>query len=368
MPTSRNCKHAKRFNNYVHHLQEGHHMNTPTLATSAQTGTFNHQALASGRDFDPRDFVTDESILGLQREAGYVWGSLRDEDGTLYSVMRRVAQKTPGALDDGRSSLGGKLIVLATGTGREGMQLRKEPRYAVDSAATRFELTDADTATLASTPDAEGQPMRLVLNKENFSYHEEGVIDVSGTLAVPPLQWYLPGRDASLLYITQTWFVDGLIFDKPARGFLFWEEAWMYPGGQLYRTKDPLHDAEYLTWYSWANHWDDGSCEVGHFLFGQRDFHVGVTAHSDGTITSAKSMDIEITRAADGYWHDGIAYTIDGVDWVCEPDPEGHMRGLGQMPNPQQEGRIHRVEDTRQPDVWMAWGETVPAAGNSRRR
>jgi hypothetical protein len=210
--------------------------------------------------------------------------------------------------------------------------------------------------------------MRLVLSKDDFHYREDGVMDMSGTLVVPPLQWYLPGRDASLLYITQTWLVDGVILGKPARGFLFWEEAWMYPGGQLYRSKDPLHDAEYLTWYSWANHWPDGSCEVGHFLFGQKDFHVGVTAHSDGTVSSARSMDVEINRAADGYWHDGIDYTIDGVKWVCEPDPQGHMRGLGEMPNPQQEGRMHRVEDTRQPDVWMAWGETVPAAGNSRRR
>jgi len=332
------------------------------------TGTFNHGALASGRDFDPLDFVTDESILGLRREAGYMWGTLRDEEGTLYSTMRRVAQTPPGVSHDGRSSLGGKLIVVSSGTGREGLQLRKEPRYAVDSSAIDFELTDPSTATLSSAPDAEGQPMRLVLNKDDFSYREDGVIDMSGTLVASPLQWYLPGRNASLLYITQTWLVDGTILGKPARGFLFWEEAWMYPGGRLYRDKDPLHDAEYLTWYSWANHWDDGSCEVGHFLFGQRDFHVGVTAHSDGTVTSASTMDATITRATDGYWHDGIDYTIDGVDWVCEPDPDGHMRGLGQMPNPQQEGRIHRVDDTRQPAVWMAWGETVPAAGNFRRR
>jgi hypothetical protein len=343
-------------------------MNTPTLTTLGPTGTFNHGALASGRDFDPQDFVTNESILGLEREAGYLWGTLRDEDGTLYSTMRRVAQTPPGARDDGRSSLGGKLIVVSSGTGREGLQLRKEPRYAVDSALVDIELTDPDTATLASPPDADGNPMRLVLSKDDFSYREEGVIDMSGTLAVPPLQWYLPGRDASLLYITQTWLVDGVILDKPARGFLFWEEAWMYPGGRLYREKDPLHDAEYLTWYSWANHWNDGTCEVGHFLFGQKDFHVAVTAHSDGTTSSARSMDIEITRAADDYWHDGIDYTIDGVNWVCEPDPQGHMRGLGEMPNPQQEGRIHRVDDNRVPDVWMAWGETVPAAGNSRRK
>lgn len=343
-------------------------MSAPTMPSTDPTGSFYSGALASGRVFDPKDFVSDESILGLTREAGYMWGTLRDEDGTLYSTMRRIAP--PGtAADDGRSSLGGKLIVVSSGTERgPGLQIRKEPRYAVDSSAITAELTDADTATFASSPDAEGQPMRLVLSKENFQYLEEGVIDVTGRMVVNPLQWYLPGRDASLMYITQTWLVDGVLMGKRARGFLFWEEAWMYPGGQLYRLKDPLLDADYMTWYSWANLWDDGSCEVGHFLFGQRDFHVAVTAHSDGTITSADTMDIEITRAADGYWHDGIDYTIDGVKWVCEPDPNGHMRGLGKMPNPQQEGRMHRVDDTRIPTLHMAWGETVPEAGNHRHR
>jgi hypothetical protein len=339
-----------------------------TLSTATTTGTFNHAALASARAFDPNDFITDESILGLKREGGYIWGTLRDEEGTLYSTMRRIAATPPEARDDDRQSLGGKLIVVSSGTGRPGLQLRKEPRHAVDSAAIGIELTDPHTATLFSAPGAAGEPMRLVLNANDFSYHEAGVIDVSGSMVAQPLQWFLPGRDAALLYLTQTWLVDGTILGKPARGFLFWEEAWMYPGGRLYMDKDPLHDAEYLTWYSWANHWDDGSCEIGHFLFGQRDFHVAVIAHSDGTVHSASSMDARITRAADGYWHDKIEYTVDGVEWVCDPDPEGHMRGLGQMPNPQQEGRMHRVDDRRQPDVWMAWGETVPAAGNSRRR
>jgi hypothetical protein len=142
----------------------------------------------------------------------------------------------------------------------------------------------------------------------------------------------------------------------------------MPPGGQLYVHKDPLHDAEYLTWYSWANLYDDGQCEVGHFLFGQRDFHVGVVADSSGKVTSARTMDAEIIRADDSYWHDGINYTIDGVEWVCEPDPQGRMQGLGKMPNPQQEGRIHRVDDTRIPEVHMAWGETVPVNGDRRRR
>ena len=167
-------------------------LNTPTLTSTDRTGSFYSGALASGRVFDPADFVTGESILGLQREAGYVWGTLRDEDGTLYSTMRRIAPPAAGP-DDGRSSLGGKLIVVSSGTDRgPGLQIRKEPRYAVDSSAIGIELTDANTATMSSAPDAPGQPMKLVLSQDDFHYVEEGVMDMSGRMVANPLQWYLP--------------------------------------------------------------------------------------------------------------------------------------------------------------------------------
>lgn len=340
----------------------------PAFSNAAQlppTGSFNCGALASGRRFEAVELLSDEPMLGLQREAGYMWGTLRDEDGELYSVMRRIAP--PGAPQGTGLSLPSKLIIVSTGTEKGQLQLRREPRGAADSTDIERHPHNDNAVRFASRPDAPGRTMEMVLSDGEFSYFEADVIDVAGRMVVPPLQWYLPGPESSLLYISHTWLVDGLLLGKQARGFLFWEEAWMPPGGQLYVSKDPLHDAEYLTWYSWANLFGDGQCEVGHFLFGQRDFHVGVFADSSGNITSAHTMDAVVTRADDGYWHDGIDYTIDGVDWVCEPDPQGRMQGLGKMPNPQQEGRMHRVDDTRIPDVWMAWGETVPAAGDRRR-
>ena len=328
------------------------------------TGSFNCAALASGRRFDAAEFVSTGPTLGLEREAGYVWGTLRDDDGGLHSLVRRFSASPPRRGET--HSVGARLILVSSGAGEDQMQLRREPRHGTDSADVKRTLLDHNTVRLAPEPGAAGQPMELVLSEENFAYREDGVVDVTGRIVVPPLQWYLPGPKSALLYTSQTWIVEGQLTGKHVRGFLFYEEAWMPPGGRLYVTHDPLKDAEYLTWYSWANHWGDGTTEVGHFLFGKHDFHVGVTAHSDGTVTSARTMDAVITRADDGYWHDGIAYELDGVPWVCEADPHGRMEGLGPLPNPQQEGRIHRVDDNRIPELWMAWGETVPTAGNRR--
>ena len=79
-----------------------------------------------------------------------------------------------------------------------------------------------------------------------------------------------------------------------------------------------------------------------------------------------KSMDRNQHRNADGYWHERIDYVIGGERfWVCEADLHGRMAGT-KIPNPQQEGRMHRADDDRVPDVWMAWGEIVPVAGDRR--
>lgn len=342
---------------------------TSTPTDLSPTGSFNHAAISSGRAFEPSAVLAPgTTIHGLVPEAGYMWGTLRDDDSGLHSIMRRV----PAVRDNKKAgsdirSLGGKLILLSSAGGDAQMQLRREPRHAPESNDLSRSVLDSGAVRFTAQANDAGRAATLELSTQTLRYQETDVIDVTGTLAATPLQWFLPGPESSLLYLTQTWLVEGDLAGKHVRGFLFWEEAWMPEGGRLYVDKDPLHDAQYTTWYSWANHYADGTSEVGHFLFGNGDFHVGVIGHSDGTVTTARTMEAVIRRAPDGYWHDGIDYTINGEAWMCEPDPHGRMEGLGRIPNPQQEGRIHRATDTRVPDVWMAWGESVPGNGERRR-
>ena len=161
-----------------------------------------------------------------------------------------------------------------------------------------------------------------------------------------------------MLYLTQTWEVRGSLLGRGVSGFLFWEEAYMYPGGRLYLEKDALHAVGYYSWYSAATRYQDGTTEVAHLLLGERSFGVGVVASSTGEVTAARRVTGTATLDTDGYWHRGIDYDLDGVAWRCEPDPRGHME-LGPMPNPQQEGRLFRVGETRAPLLHMAWGEVV---------
>ena len=336
------------------------------MVPKSLAGAFGGSALAGGRTIDPAQWASDQPVLGLVREAGYAWGSVHDvETGDLVSFMRRFPPQADDGHDGTQKSLAGKLIIQSTRDGAQTLQLCREARGAAASDDLAREPIEAGVL-FAPAPGAAGRGLSLEMTPERVHYVEEDLVDLAGPIACPALQWYLPGGDAALIYLTQTWEVTGTVLGRPVRGFLFWEEAYMPPGGRLYVAKDPLHDVAYTTWYSWANHYADGTVEVGHFLFGQRDFHVGLVASSDGSVRAARRMDAIVTRDAEGYWHQGLTYDLDGEAWVCEPDPRGRMIGLGPIPNPQQEGRVRRAGDDRAVEAWMAWGESVPAHGESR--
>ena len=82
----------------------------------------------------------------------------------------------------------------------------------------------------------------------------------------------------------------------------------MYPRGRRYMDMVPPHGAEYLTWYSWSNMCGDDSCEVDYFRLAHNDVRVQSPLAATAPSTPARNMDAVISRAADGYWHEGIAY------------------------------------------------------------
>jgi hypothetical protein len=333
--------------------------------SAPRKGDFGYAAQYGGRDVLPDEFVDDRPYFGLHREAGYVWGTLRDEEGDVHSLMRRMPppeSSTPGG--GGTKSLGDRLLVLSTMDEALALELRKEARYAAPSRAIERRM-DGDSA-LFTTPPAAGATLALRLGSKKLSYVEEGVVELEGTRACSGLHWYVPGRDSALYYTTQTWMVEGETLGRPVRGFLFYEEAYMPPGGRLYVSHDPLAEAPHITWYSWATRWDDGNTEIGHFIYGHQNLAVAVMADSEGQVLGFRSMDCRVTRGADGYWHDRIDYDLDGEPWEMVGDDRLHMAGLGPIPNPQQEGVVRRMGESRSPEVWMAWGESVPGNGNHR--
>jgi len=328
-------------------------------------GDFGWAGLASGRAVVPAEYVEHREYFGLHREAGYLWGTLRDDDGRPLSFMRRLPEPSTveGTAAGTSGSLGDKLVLQAAWDAATDMKVRREARIAPDSTEISRSIVD-DHAVFRSADEG---AVLLSLGAKDAKWVERGLIDVEGPQVGPGLQWYLPGPDAAIFYPTTTWEVEGTALGRHVTGFLFYEEAYVPPGGRLYVHHDPLlGDELHTTWYSWATRWDDGELEFGHFLFGHDRFAIAVIGNGDGDVRVPSTMSAKVIRNSDGYWSDRIDYVLDGEEWEMVAAPNGRMVDLGRIPNPQQEGIVRRKGEQRKPVKWMAWGETVPHHGDER--
>lgn len=297
-------------------------------------------------------------LMGMDPEGLYLWGTLRDEDGNMYCPMRRIPYDLPGAKADTR-----RFFYLQHNVGHDHYVLDKVGRRSAPNDG-HFFGRDGDKVVWRCHPDAPGEPFLAEWTPETCRWVEEGAMDITGTLVKPGLQWYIPSATVAMSYVACIFEVEGEVLGKKVRGFIGFDVMYMYEGGECYVSKDALVQEKLeLMWYTWATRYKDGSIDAGHFLIGNDLMGFGILTDRDGTVRFTYDTDCEVTFGPDGYWHTGIKAKLFGDDYEFLPDPRGRMPGLGPIPNPQLDGRWQKVGETREPDVWFAWGEAAPTHG-----
>lgn len=260
--------------------------------------------------------------MGINPEALYLWGTLRDEEGNMYCPMRRIPFDLPGAKPDTR-----RFFYLQHNVGADHFKLDKVGRH---SAANDGHLLEVhDRVIWRSHPDTPGEPFLAEWTPESCRWVEEGVMDIRGTLVKPGLQWYLPSRTAAMSYIACIMLMEGEILGRKVRGFISFDVMYMYPGGEVYKTKDALVQEELeLMWYTWGTLYKDGTIDAGHFLIGNDLMGFGIVTNEKAEVRFTYDTDCEVTFGLDGYWHTGIKAKIFGEDYEFLPDPRGSMPEL----------------------------------------
>jgi len=320
-------------------------------------GDFAGQAVVGPFAPDAASMHSDEPLFGMPPEALYAWGTLRDDEGDLHTIMRRIPH-------DGRATARRRLVVQSTMGGADVLRMHPCGRDSAPHVDPVRELVGEDAVEWRSNLDVGGAPFRLRWANQTCEWEEEGTFELHGTLLGPGMQWYVPGRRAALAYVSTIYLLEGSIFGRHCRGFIGLDQIYMYAGGEVYQTLDPLIEdgLEYL-WYTWATTYRDGSFEAGHFMLGNERFGFAIVADETGEVRATTDVDGEVSFADDGYWQTGARLRMGSVEYEFLADPRGRMPDLGPIPNPQVDGRWRRVGDTREPDVWFAWGEVVPSVG-----
>lgn len=299
-----------------------------------------------------------EPMMGMDPEGLYLWGTLRDEDGNMYCPMRRIPFDLPGSKQDTR-----RYFYLQHNVGADHFKLDKVGRRSAPNDGHLFGR-EGDKIVWRSHPDAPGNPFLAEWTPESCRWVEEDTMDITGTLIKPGLQWYIPSRTAAMSYVACIMKMEGTILGKKVRGLIGFDVMYMYTGGECYVTKDALVQEKLeLCWYTWATIYKDGTLEAGHFLIGNDLMGFAITTNEKEEVRFTYDVDCEVTFGPDNYWHTGIKAKVFGEEYEFIPDPRGRMPELGPIPNPQLDGRWRKVGDTREPDVWFAWGESASAHG-----
>ncbi len=317
-------------------------------------GRFGLQCLVGGYDVEPHDFARDEPVLGLPLSNTFVYGSVRDGEGNLYSPMRRIRG------GDG----GSERFLLQTSLDSDAMHIHPVGRRSARSTGVLRQWGDG-RVRLASPPDAESEPFEVMATADSFSWREGSTVTLDGRFVGPGLHWHLPDDAKGMYYVARMFEVEGTVLGREVLGFIALDDLYMH--GTVYVDDILVGEQAEIVWYTWATRYEDGTLNAGHFMYGHDRLGFALLTNERGEVTATTDIDGEVNLDGEGPWPDGITLRAGSDEWEFLPDPRGRMVDLMPIPNPQIEGRWRRVGDDRRPTHWFAWGEIAPSHGTRRR-
>jgi hypothetical protein len=342
-------------------------MNQPLSFGLPRKGDFQHHMVCG--PFEPRldDLLDLRGYHGVVPDGFYPWGTMRDAAGNAYSIVRRVPYGLPIAVTekgDERKAVGRRLM-FSTNKGHDAMVLNVDVLRAAGVSDGAVVERVGDAVEMRPAADPRGKNWKLRVTEKSFHWEEQDVCSIDGEIIWPGLQWYLIARDESTFYASLMFHAKGQIMGEPVEGFIFLEQAYMAEGGMLYAHRDTLvAKGVETTWNTFATRYDDGSIEAGHVILGNDRSGFFMVTDGKNVLKRTSNATGEVLRATDGPWHAGIRIDADGEAWEIVTEPRLRLVSTAKMPNPQQEGRMQRVGETRKAVAWCNWGESAPHHGS----
>ena len=328
-----------------------------------QRGNFGYKPLVGPHLYEPERLIETRGYFGLSWEGALHYGTLRDDEGHLYSLTRRFCDTSKG----GRDSL-----IIQSSRNAEGC-LHFDPSLFQGAATGKNAVSGVENgnAFRRSPPDADGAAYEIVYGPDTLQWREQGVMELHGKLCGPGLHWYLPQTDSGIYYASTMFQVTGKLAGRDVRGFVCADTVFMREGTMLYGDGDPMAgDHTHVTWYTWGTRYKDGSFEGGHFSAGHDRWGFALMTTDQQVVTTCTDVEAIVKSGPDRNFPEAIYLRAGDSLWEFIPDPKGRMPdflGKSQPSTPQNEGRWRRVGDTREPETYWAWGETSPLTGTERK-
>lgn len=335
-----------------------------TFPRLPERGDFTFQMLVAPHRSSGAAMHALRGFFGLHLSKTMPFGTLRDDEGHLYSMVRAVNSPTgtPNAT---------RFIYLSTRLDGETLRMDKPKMLATAQTLmpTRA-LAENDTARWSSLADEPGTPWQLDASGEHIHWVEDGLLDLRGRNIGPGMQWLLPGVDWGTFYLSQLYDVQGQCDGRAVKGIVAVEQSYMAEGGQVHAQKCLIiNNRKHVVWCAFATVYTDGSIDAGTFLVGHEKLGFAFLTNERGEVRTSTDVEALVSRDDGDPFIKHVSLTIEGSEqWEFLPDPRGRMVDFlgSHVPTAQQEGRWQRVGETRVADHWFAWGEGDRRNGTAR--
>src|SRR5690348_2523310 len=127
----------------------------------ARRQDFEWQCVVGAIDTAASDYANEGSIFGLPMSQTFVYGTVRDAAGVMWTPMRRLA-----AGDGGREKL-----LLQTDLDSDAIHIHRAGRASAYGLGVQRKL-DGETLRLESDPAAEGAPFSISADAGSFRWVE----------------------------------------------------------------------------------------------------------------------------------------------------------------------------------------------------
>lgn len=334
-----------------------------TFDTIPERGDFDYQQLVGPHKVTGPAIAGERGFFGLKLSKSSPFGSVRDEDGNIYSFARSLL--APGGTPNPT-----KFIYQSNHIDGQNLRMDHERMKAQAETPIPVQTLDGDVVSWSNQPDEPGNPWQITASSNRLTWKEEGLFELEGKLLGSGMQWYLPGVEWGTFYVSQLWDIHGTCEGRPVKGAMALDQFYMAEGGAIHFKKDlVVNNKMHVIWWSFVTVYTDGTWDAGSFMVGHNHLGYAIFMNEKGEVRVTNDIEGKAVHKDGSYFLESARIVLDGKEeWEFLPDPKGEMIDfVGGFPiTAQQEGRWRRVGDTRTPDHWLSWGESDRRNGSER--
>jgi hypothetical protein len=319
------------------------------MASLPPRGSFGHTPLVGHYEQRIEDFLPTSKPFGLAQN-GWLYGTVRDQDGKMYVILRTLSNYYTGNLRISSNVNSDQILTLP----EMHRTYKGDVEITSDGQSVTWRSGSRPGDAGAAVPDDAVWPFEYRQTLEGSTWREGDILDIRARLMRPGMQWYDPALEQAGYYALNVHQAEGTIFGKRVRGWFGFDFV-NHPSGTRWGTAPYFQRLE-VAYHTFANEYDDGSIEVGMICYGLEGWSFAIGSDGVNPLFCEPRAEAQIVEKPNGFPSE-ILYSFGDRRWHWRADPHGELADQrpDRFPYRGSEGHSQAVGDTRRIVNGQGW-------------